>query len=59
MLEALSKLVNNTTNMFLILPSIISFYISFIKYLWMSKILVVLIGLKSTEKTFTLFLHML
>ena len=40
-------------NIFLINPNIILYYIIFIKNLWISKISLVSIGLKSTEKNFT------
>ena len=43
--------VNNPINIFLINPNIILYHVPFIKYLWISKILLVSIGLKSTEKT--------
>ena len=45
MLEELTKLVNNTLKFFLIIPNVILYYVSFIKYLWISKILLVSIGL--------------
>ena len=41
-------------NIFLMNPSINLYYFPFIKYLWISKILLLSIGLKSTEKNFTL-----
>ena len=46
-------LVNNTINIFLIIPNITLYYVLFIKYLWISKISLVSIELKSTEKNFT------
>ena len=47
-------LINNPINTFLISPNNFSYYFPFIKYQWISKILLVSIGLKSTEKKFTL-----
>ena len=41
--------VNNPINN----PNIILYHVLFIKYLWISKILLVSIGIKSTEKKFT------
>ena len=52
--DLIHVLVNNTTNTFLIIPNIISYFVPFIKYLWISRTLLVSIGLKSTEKIFTL-----
>ena len=46
-------LLNNTVNIFKIISSNISSHVPFIKYLWLSKILLVAIGLKSTEKKLT------
>ena len=43
--------VNNPINIFLINPNIL-YHVYFIKYLWISKISLVSIGLKSTEKKF-------
>ena len=40
-------------NIFLINPSIILYHVLFVKCLWISKISLVSIGLKSTEKKFT------
>ena len=45
--------LNNPINMCLINPNIILYYVSLIKYLWISKISIVSITLKSTEKTLT------
>ena len=45
--------LNNPINIFLINPIIILYYVSLIKYLWISKISIVSITLKSTEKTLT------
>ena len=47
-------LVNNTIKNFLIIPNFFLYYIPFIKYLWISKILLVSLGLKSAEKEFTI-----
>ena len=52
-----TMLLNNTINTFLIIPNIILYYVPFIKYLWISKISLVSIGLKSTEKNFTLLFN--
>ena len=41
--------VNNPINN----PNIILYHVLFIKYLWIPKILLVPIGIKSTEKKFT------
>ena len=49
--DPLTILINNHINIFLINPNIILYYFPFIKYLCMSKISLVSIGLKSTEKT--------
>ena len=46
--------VNNTVNLFLINSNIILYHIPFIKYLWISKTSLVSVGLKSTEKSFTI-----
>ena len=46
-------LLNKTINIFLIIPSIILCHLFFIEYLWVSKISLASIGLKSTEKKFT------
>ena len=54
MLETLIKLVNNTINIFLIFPNIVLYYVSFIKYVWISKISLLSTVLQSTEKPFTL-----
>ena len=53
-LEVLTVLVNNTINIFLIIPNIILYYVRFIKYLWISKMSLVPMGLKLTEKCFTI-----
>ena len=47
-----TKLLNNPINTFLINPNIILYHALFIKYLWISKISLSSIGLKSTEKHF-------
>ena len=52
-LGPLTRPVNNTINIFLINPNIILYYVLFVKYLWICKISLVSIGLKSTEKHFT------
>ena len=52
-LDPLTRPVNNPINIFLINPRIILYYVLFIKYLCISKILLVSIELKSTEKNFT------
>ena len=49
-LDALTMPVNNPINIFLINPNIILYHVPFIKYLWISEISLVSIGLKSTEK---------
>ena len=54
-LDAITMPVNNTINVFVISPNIISYYILFIKYLWISKISLVSIRVKSKEKNFTTF----
>ena len=46
-------LINNPINIFLINPTIVLYYFPFFKHLWISKILLVSIGLKSTEKKIT------
>ena len=46
--------VNNLTNIFLIYPNIILHYFPFIKYQRISEISLVSIGLKWTEKKFTI-----
>ena len=43
-------LINNAINIFLIVPNIILYYFCFIKYLWISKISLVSIELKSAGK---------
>ena len=43
-LEACTILVNNTINLFLIIPNIL-YHVSFIKYLWIFRISLVSIGL--------------
>ena len=53
-----TKLLNNPINTFLINPNIILYHALFIKYLWISKISLSSIGLKSTEQSFrTTFNH--
>ena len=54
MTEALTMPVDNPISIFLINPNIISYHVHFMKYLWISKTALVSIGLKSTEKKFTL-----
>ena len=49
-LDPLAMLINNPINIFLINPNIILCYLPFIKYLWISKILLVSTELKSTQK---------
>ena len=44
-LEALTILVNDTVNIVLIISNIVLYYVPFIKYLFISKILLVSIGL--------------
>ena len=49
--------VNSTINIFSIIPSIIALFCTmffFIKYMWISKISLALLGLKTIEKKFTL-----
>ena len=48
-------MLDNTTIsvFFLIEPNIVLYHVLFIKYLWISKILLGSIGLKSTEKKIT------
>ena len=53
-LDSLTRPVNNPINIFLINPNIVLHYVLFPKYLSISKISLVLKGLKSTEKNFTL-----
>ena len=48
-LDPLTRRVNSRINIF-INPNILLYHIIFIKYLWISKISLVSIGLKSTEK---------
>ena len=53
-LEAWTMLDNTTISVFfLIEPNIVLYHVLFIKYLWISKILLGSIGLKSTEKKIT------
>ena len=52
-IDSLTRPVDNLINIFLINPKVILYRVLFIKYLWISKILLVSIGLKSTEKKFT------
>ena len=49
-LNVLTTLINNPVNTFLINPNIILYYFPFIKYVWIYKISLVSIELKSTEK---------
>ena len=44
---------NNPINIFLINPNVIIYHVLFIKYLWISTILLVSIRLKLTETNFT------
>ena len=53
LLDALAMPVNNLVNIFLINSNIILYHVPFINYLRISKILIVSIRLKSTEKKFT------
>ena len=50
-LDPLFRPVNDPISIFLIKPNL--YHVLFIKYLLISKILLILIGLKSTEKKFT------
>ena len=52
-LDPLIRPANSPINVFLINPNNILYHVPFIKYLWISTISLVSIGLKSTEKTFT------
>ena len=52
-LEALTMLIDNPINILLTSPKIILYHVLFIKYLWISKISLLPIGLKLTEKNFT------
>ena len=52
-LDPLTRPANNPINVLLIDPSIILYHVLFIKYSWISKLLLVPIGLKSTQKYFT------
>ena len=54
-INALTMLINNPINTFLANPNIILYYFPFIKYLWISKILLELIGLKSTKNIYHSF----
>ena len=55
MIHILTMLLNDTINIFLIIPNIIFlYYFYFIKYLWISNISLVSIGVKLTKKYFTL-----
>ena len=56
--------MDNPISIFLIKPNIILYHVLFIKYLCISQISLVSIGLKSTEKKFTapfnpVFLHII
>ena len=57
LLAPLTRLVNDPINIFFISPNIIFYHVLFNKYMWISKILFVSIGLKSTEKKFTASFH--
>ena len=50
--DPLTKPVNNPIKILIINPKIILHHVLFIKYLWISKILLISIGLNSTEKNF-------
>ena len=50
MIRPITRPVNNLINIFLIKSNIILYHVLFIKYLWISKVLLVSIGLKATEK---------
>ena len=52
-LDLLTRSVKNPINLFLIKPNIILYHVLLIKYLWISKLFYVSIGLKSTEKNCT------
>ena len=52
-LDALTMSANNPINIFLINPNVIIYHVLFIKYLWISTILLVSIRLKLTETNFT------
>ena len=49
-LDLLTRPVKNPISLFLIKPKIILYHVLLIKYLWISKLFYVSIGLKSTEK---------
>ena len=49
-LHLLIRPVNNPIDIFLINPDIMSYHVLFIKYLWICKIPLVSVVLKSTEK---------
>ena len=51
-LDPLTRPVNNPINILLINTNVILYHVAFIKYLWVSKIPLVSIGLKLTEKNF-------
>ena len=44
---------NTAINIFLIIPAIILYQVLFIKYLWISKILLLSVGFKTVEKIST------
>ena len=52
-LDPFTRPVNNPINTFLIDPNNILYHVFFIKYLWISKIALLSIRLKSMEKKFT------
>ena len=54
MIDPLTMLLNNTINIFLINPNIILYHFLFIKCLRTSKISLVSIELKPTQKNFTI-----
>ena len=55
-IDALTMSVNNPINILLISSNVVLFHVPFIKYLWISKKSLLSIGLKSTEKNFTILL---
>ena len=55
-IDALTMSVNNPINILLISSNVVLFHVLFIKYLRISKKSLLSIGLKSTEKNFTILL---
>ena len=53
--DALTMLINNPINLFLINPNVILYHVPFNIYLSIYKISLASIGLKSKEKKFTFF----